>query len=152
MDIQDKKVLVLGGYGLVGTAVCREFLHPGRPPREIQIHSLRMAESEAAREELAAQAAGVGTALSVSAGDVFGLVDTSADRRRKVEAQIGQLEDSQLGDFLLYQLLQDSKPDIVVDCVNTATAIAYGDIFSAANRLHAETADGGIPRPRPWPP
>ena len=26
MDIRDSKVLVLGGYGLVGTAVCRELL------------------------------------------------------------------------------------------------------------------------------
>lgn len=144
MDILEKKVLVLGGYGLVGTAVCRELLdvRRRRPPREIQIHSLRAEESESARRELSDQATSAGATLSVSHGDIFGLVDKDASPRQKIEAQIGQLDDSQLGDFRLYELLLESKPDIVVDCVNTATAIAYGDIFSAANRLHGETADG----------
>jgi len=145
VDIQNKKVLVLGGYGLVGTAVCREFLDGRRrqPPREIQIHSLRAEESEAARRELEPEAAEAGTTLSVSDGDIFGLVDQGAGHRKKIEAQIGQLDDSQLDEFLLYELLLSSKPDIVVDCVNTATAIAYGDIFSAAGRLLEETGGDG---------
>ena len=47
MNIEGSKVLVLGGYGLVGIAVCRELLD--RNPREIQIHSLRQEEAEEAR-------------------------------------------------------------------------------------------------------
>ena len=50
MNIEGTKVLVLGGYGLVGMAVCRELLE--RKPREIQVHSLRHDESEEAREQL----------------------------------------------------------------------------------------------------
>ena len=50
MNIEGTKVLVLGGYGLVGMAVCRELFDCR--PREIQIHSLRQEESEEALEQL----------------------------------------------------------------------------------------------------
>ena len=46
MNIHDKKILVLGGFGLVGMAVCRELLV--RQPKEIQIHSLTLEEAEQA--------------------------------------------------------------------------------------------------------
>jgi FlaA1/EpsC-like NDP-sugar epimerase len=68
VDVQGKKVLVLGGYGMVGTAVCRELLV--RQPREIQIHSLREEEARRAAEELADEAGD--TALTVAEGDLFG--------------------------------------------------------------------------------
>src|SRR6185369_6273590 len=123
LNITKRKVLVLGGYGLVGTAVCRELLE--RRPREIQIHSLRMEESEAAREELLPEAGE--TVLSVSAGDIFGLIGEPTTRER-IRAQIVKLGDSDLGSFLLYKLITESKSEIVIDCVNTATGIAYRDI------------------------
>ena len=146
MDIRNKKVLVLGGYGLVGTAVCRELLDATRrrPPREIQIHSLRAEEAEAARHELAAEAAAAGCALSVASGDIFGLADGASERER-IEAQIGPLDDPQTEGFILYALLTGSRPDIVVDCVNTATGIAYRDIYTAAERLNRELAAGDAP-------
>jgi NAD(P)-dependent dehydrogenase (short-subunit alcohol dehydrogenase family) len=139
LNIANRKILVLGGYGLVGTAVCRELLK--RRPQEIQIHSLRIEESEKAREELAPFAGG--TALSVSAGDVFGLtVETS--RLERIRAQVARLDDSELPRFLLYQVLSRSRPDIVVDCVNTSTGIAYRDIFRAAEGLLAKLDAGGM--------
>ncbi|MEA2694400.1 MAG: hypothetical protein QOJ16_3787 [Acidobacteriota bacterium] len=131
MNIANRKVLVLGGYGLVGTAVCRELL--ARRPREIQIHSLRMEESESAREELRPEAGE--TVLSVSAGDIFGLIGEPTTRER-IRAQIVKLGDSDLGSFLLYRLITESKSEIVVDCVNTATGIAYRDIFRAAEEVN----------------
>lgn len=142
MDIEGKKVLVLGGYGLVGMAVCRELLDVSRhrPPREIQIHSLRQEESDAARQELAAEAEAVGTVVTTSAGDIFGLV--KATPRERISAQIGPLDDPGIGNFSLYRLLEGSRPDIVVDCVNTATGIAYRDVFSAAETLNREMEQG----------
>ena len=131
MNIANRKVLVLGGYGLVGTAVCRELLE--RRPREIQIHSLRMEESEKAREELLPEAGE--TVLSVSAGDIFGLTGEPTMRER-IRAQIVKLDDSDLGSFLLYRLITESKSEIVIDCVNTATGIAYRDIFRAAEEVN----------------
>lgn len=146
MDVQGKKVLVLGGYGMVGTAVCRELLV--RQPREIQIHSLREEEARRAAEELADEAGD--TALTVAVGDLFNLhpdalagLDDAALRRLKVWAQVGPLEEPQFASFALYRLLAESRPDIVVDCINTATGIAYRDVFTAAetvsNQLDAGT-------------
>lgn len=139
MNIANRKILVLGGYGLVGTAVCREILKRG--PREIQIHSLRMEESERAKEELAPFAGE--TALSTSAGDLFGLV-VETSRRERIRAQVARLDDAELPRFLLYQVLSHSRPDIVVDCVNTSTGIAYRDIFRAAEGLLGKLDAGGI--------
>ncbi len=139
MRIEGRKVLVLGGYGLVGIAICRKLLE--RQPAEIQIHSLRAEESEQARQELAPEAGG--TRLSVSSGDIFGLVD-SAGRFADIRAQLEQLDDSRLPDYLLYRLLTESRPDIVIDSVNTATAIAYRDIYRASSAAldSLETAGG----------
>ena len=131
MDIQGKKILVLGGYGLVGMAVCRELLL--RKPKEIQIHSLRRDESEEARRELAPEAGE--TRLTVSWGDIFGLKD-EAPRRARINAQLETLHDGKLASFLLYDLLDESRPEIVIDSVNTATGIAYRDMFHAAEALY----------------
>ncbi len=137
MNIAGRKVLVLGGYGLVGSAVCREIL--SRRPKELQIHSLRIEESEAARAELVREAGS--TILSVSAGDIFGLA-ADGSRRERLAAQLSPLADADLPNFLLYRLLRDSAAQIVVDCVNTATGIAYRDIFRSAEAL-ARELDGG---------
>ena len=145
MNIENRKILVLGGYGLVGTAVCRELLQ--RKPREIQIHSLRIEESERAREELAPEAGS--TLLSVSAGDLFGLTQNGAQpasKRDKIRAELHPLSDDHLATFFLYELLTKSRPDVVIDCINTATGIAYGDIFKSAEKilrqLDTDTIDG----------
>ena len=143
MDIEGKRVLVLGGYGLVGMAVCRELL--ARRPAELQIHSLRLEESESARDELRAEADAAGTELGVSAGDIFGLLEGATEAER-VRAQIGSLDDSLVARFLLYRLLVDARPDAVVDCVNTATGIAYRDVFRAAEAVAAAVDDGGPDR------
>ena len=100
MNLAGKKILVLGGYGLVGMAVCRELLK--RRPREIQIHSLRESETEQARGELLREAEDAGTALTTSHGDLFGLA-VESDRRGAIAAQIGMLRDEQLDRFLLYR-------------------------------------------------
>jgi hypothetical protein len=138
LNVENRKILVLGGYGLVGMAVCRELLQ--RRPREIQIHSLRIDESERAREELSPESGT--TVLSVSAGDIFGLADGGGSKREKIRAELHRLDDEHLSVFLLYQLLSTSKPDVVIDCVNTATGIAYGDIFKSAEELLRQLDDG----------
>ena len=139
MNLENRKILVLGGYGLVGMAVCRELLV--RRPREIQIHSLRLEESEKAAEELRAEAGA--TVLSTSAGNIFGLVRQGLVRDR-IRAELRRLEDEDLGGFVLYDVLTRSQPDVVIDCVNTATGIAYGDIFRSAEELLRQIEGGEV--------
>ncbi|HEY4592214.1 MAG TPA: short-chain dehydrogenase [Thermoanaerobaculia bacterium] len=139
MNIENRKILVLGGYGLVGMAVCRELL--ARRPREIQIHSLRLEESRQAAEELQAEAGS--TVLSTSAGNLFGLLQEGS-KRDLIRAELRRLDDADLGSFVLYDVLTKSKPDIVIDCVNTATGIAYGDIFRSAEEVLRRLEEGEV--------
>lgn len=133
MDVSGRKVLVLGGYGLVGIAVCRELLD--RSPAELQLHSLRESECISARDELLAEWPDAN--ITLSWGDLFGLAD-GIDADRELELQLELLRDEDLAAFRLYQLLLDRRPDIVIDCVNTATGIAYRDIFRSASKLREE--------------
>lgn len=137
MNIEGRKILVLGGYGLVGMAVCRELLERG--PREIQIHSLTESESRQAKEDLTPEAGA--TTLSVSSGDVFGLAGETT-RRQRILSQLGAKASEPPSRFLLYSLLQESKPDVIIDCINTATGIAYRDIFGSAEAVCREIAEG----------
>ena len=41
-------------------------------------------------------------------------------------------------------LLERRRPAIIVDCVNTATAFAYQNIFESAARLRRDAADGAV--------
>ena len=139
MDVQGSKVLVLGGWGLVGMAVCRELL--GRRPKEIRIHSLHIQEAEAARDELLGDAGD--TVITASGGDIFDCLEATT-RRQRIAATLKGLGEDDLESFLLYQLLAEARPKIVIDCVNTATAIAYRDVFRASRDVFREL-DGGDP-------
>lgn len=133
MNIENRKILVLGGAGMVGLAMCRELLE--RRPREIQIHSLFMSESEEACQELAPLANS--TKLTPSAGDIFGLLQ-GGTKREKIRAQLNRLAGDDLQGFVLYDLLVNTRPDVVIDAVNTATGIAYSDIFRSAEKVLAQ--------------
>lgn len=145
MNIRDRNILVLGGYGLVGMAVCRELLAKG--PARLQIHSLRAEESEEARRELARE--WPDAAIEVSGGDIFALAE-SGSRLDEIRSQLGQLQKEELPAFLLYRLLAESRPHVVVDCVNTSTAIAYRDLYYRAQKLYDQLAgpDGDGPADR----
>ena len=144
MNIENRNVLVLGGYGLVGTAVCRELL--ARKPGRIQIHSLRPEEAEQARAELLSEWPDAD--IVTSSGDMFALLD-GASRLEEISFQLDPLDKEGFHRFRLHDLLVRSRPDVVIDCVNTSTAIAYGDIYGKAKttleRL-AESGDGGVDR------
>ena len=139
MDIEGTKILVLGGYGLVGMAVCRELLDC--QPREIQIHSLRQEESEEAQQQL--QRFAGQTKLTTSSGDIFGLLK-DAERRVQVWSQLKQLRDEDLPSFRLYSLLTQGEPEIVIDCVNTATGIAYRDVYTASSNVWDELISSNL--------
>ena len=112
-----------------------------RRPREIQIHSLRIEESQKAVEELQAEAGS--TVLSVSSGNIFGLLQEGS-KRDLIRAELRRLDDEALDTFVLYDVLAKSRPDIVVDCVNTSTGIAYGDIFRSAEEVLKQLEAGDI--------
>lgn len=48
---------------------------------------------------------------------------------------VHDLDDKILKGSSIYQLFKKFKPDIVFDCINTATAIAYQNIYSSYNEV-----------------
>ena len=163
MDIQSKNVLVLGGFGLVGTAVCRELL--AHRPARLVIASLRRTEAEAAVESLRREVPQAATTFVPAWGDLLlraewqdgapglhprmSVLADTARRRRLVADILNEIDEDILRSSLLYQLvtgtaagLDGHAADIVVDCVNTATAVAYQNVFQTAQRLQKRIATG----------
>ena len=153
MEIQGHNVLILGGSGLVGMSVARELI--AHQPTAIVISALRQDEAESAVAELRAEA---GAAVSFSAewGDVFvpaGLKDEPrtdvladpAARARVLDDLFGELSTEVVEGSTLGALLLRHRPDIIIDCINTATAFAYQNVFRSAESLRqaarAGTAD-----------
>ncbi len=136
MDIRGKSILVLGGYGLVGQAVSRRLLRES--PRRLTLLSLTRKEAEEAVAALDPERGEV--ELLPAWGDVFTFADLKdeprpkvfadpARRRRFIESLNEPLSEAAAAEYYLYQLVTTEQPDIIVDAVNTATGIAYQDIY-----------------------
>lgn len=151
MELKDTTVLLLGGAGLVGQAVARAIV-PHRPGR-IVVTSLHRAEAVAAAESLARTPGAEGIGMEPRWGDLFVpeasrtrsrgevLGDPEA-RRALVDDLYGELTDEVFSRSALGTLLVDTRPDVIVDCINTAGALAYQNAFASATGL-LEHADAG---------
>jgi hypothetical protein len=154
MDIKGKNALILGGFGLVGRAVCREML-PYEPARLV-IGSLRISEAEQAIQELKKEFPNSPTKLFAIGGDIFLRSEWQIDnefprphvlkdpikRKRLVKDIIDTMDDEILESSMLYQSIMgtekglDGAPmDIVIDAINTSTAVAYQDIYKSASQM-----------------
>jgi NAD(P)-dependent dehydrogenase (short-subunit alcohol dehydrogenase family) len=154
MEIRGRTALILGGSGLVGLAVARRLLE--HEPRTIILSALTQAEAEAALDELRREGAvPAGTELHAAGGDLFlpealkdrPLPEIMADpaaRAQILDDLYGEPTDDAIARSALGALLLRHEPEIVVDCVNTATAVAYQNIFASAARLRADAAAGQL--------
>jgi NAD(P)-dependent dehydrogenase (short-subunit alcohol dehydrogenase family) len=153
MDIQGKTALLLGGSGLVGLAVARALL-PYEPKR-IVLTALTREEVEPAVEELRAEAGGV--EVEGEWGDMFwpeslkerARSDVLADpeaRGQLLDDLYGELTDDVVRRSYFATLLDRHRPELVVDCVNTATAFAYQNVFASAKGLREQAESGEITR------
>lgn len=151
MDLRDKTVLILGGAGLVGIAVARKVLE--NRPKRIVLGSLRQADAEAAAAQLAAEPLASGITVDAVWGDLFvphAMKDLSrkeilADpelRRQMVDDLYGEFTPEVVHRSTLGRLLEEVSPEILVDCINTAGALAYQNVFASVNRLRAAAAEG----------
>ncbi|HEY7894597.1 MAG TPA: hypothetical protein VIC24_06830 [Gemmatimonadaceae bacterium] len=149
MELRESTVLLLGGSGLVGMAVARRLLAFG--PTRLIISGLTQDEAESGVTELRAHAGGC--AIDAAWGNIFAPADLAARsrdeilgdptaRRRLVEDYVAPYGQSPLDENLLFTWLVTYRPDLVVDCVNTATALAYQDGHASALSL-LKAADAG---------
>jgi NAD(P)-dependent dehydrogenase (short-subunit alcohol dehydrogenase family) len=145
MDIHNKTVLVLGGWGLVGSAVCRKLME--EHPKRIVVSSLLESEAREAVGLLQREYPKAGKKFFVPWwGNIFlrhTLKDTGREEILRDPTKRGMLIDDLLDEFgpevlhrsAIFQLMNKYKPSVVIDCINSATAIAYQDIFHVAREV-----------------
>ena len=136
----DRTFLVLGGAGMVGYQVAHQIavdLHPER----IVIVSLAESDVVRAVEDLQSLAP-PGVEIIGEWGDVFvreefshlgrkALIEDHSTREMAFEDMLGPI-DCAYERSRLAQLIGRYRPDVVVDAINTATAISYQDVYTSA--------------------
>ena len=145
MEIQNKTILVLGGWGLVGSAICRKLME--EKPKRIIVSSLLEREANEAVAQLRQEYPRAGRKFFIPWwGNIFlrhTLKDLGREEILRDATRRGMLIDDLLDEFnadvlhrsAVFQLLNKYKPDVVIDCINSATAIAYQDIFHVAREV-----------------
>ena len=139
----DRTILVLGGAGLVGSQIVREIARELEPER-IVVASLYRGEvreflRDARREFCNVEFIGAW-------GDVFVRDEFMEENRRRLMSTrirrdalyqdlFGGLDDAYARSGLA-QLIRRYRPNVVVDCINTATAISYQDVDSLGKQTH----------------
>ncbi|MGC8653385.1 MAG: short-chain dehydrogenase [Candidatus Kryptoniota bacterium] len=148
MEIKGKTVLVLGGWGLVGSAICRRLIP--EKPEKIIVSSLLKSEANEAVEDLRKEYPDHSKDFFVPAyGNIFvreefkdlpreEIINDPVKRRTLINDILGELTDEIIKSSTIYTLLTDYRPEIVIDCINSATAIAYQDLFQSSRLLLKE--------------
>lgn len=142
MAITNETVLVLGGWGLVGSAICRRLML--EKPKQIIITSLKESEAKEACEQMRREYPKAGRNFFVPWwGNIFvrnefkdlsreEILSDPAKRLKFMDDVLEELTPEVLERSSLFHLLNKYKPDIVIDCINSATAIAYQDLFQSS--------------------
>lgn len=139
----DKCILVLGGAGLVGAQIVREIARE-MEPRRVIVASLYRGEVREFLHDVRREFPKVD--FVGAWGDVFVRDEFMLEKRRRLLQS--RLRRSMLFDDLfgaladvyersgLVQLVRQYEPDVIVDCINTATAISYQDIESLSQKTY----------------
>ncbi len=135
----DKTILLLGGAGLIGTRIAREIARDIHP-KKIIVASLYQREVRETITPLEKEFPGI-KFVGVW-GDVFVRADFTGERRAVLMQSaarrehlfadlLGDLDDAYARSRLV-RLILEHKPNVIIDSINTATAISYQDVYSAS--------------------
>src|ERR1041384_8025665 len=140
-----EKFMILGGGGMIGRQVVSQIAAQLRP-EWIMLCSRFQKEVREAQEHFKREFPHVH--LFGFWGDLFLRAEwnTQEHRRQQPRAEVlksvehrAALYDDLFGDFdaaytrsQLVQLILEHKPDVVIDCINTATGISYQDVYTAS--------------------
>jgi len=159
--IEGRNVLVLGGGGMVGTAVCRELA--ALKPALLAVAARRGHKARKIVEQISSEFPNLADRIVPVSGDVFLRAEWQADggdararvmtdrkkRRQVIADMLDPLDETILHSSHLFQMiagsargLDGSRAEIVIDCMNTATAVSYQDIYSLARHM-VDLAESG---------
>jgi len=150
MDIKGKRVLIFGGWGLVGQAIAKQLLE--EQPSELVVTSLRENEASEIQSILENHPLNRGTKIVSVHGDLFVRNELSSlskadiySKPEQVELMIHDIYDDLgpdiIGNSKLYQIMDKHKPQVLIDCINTATALAYQNVYQIVAELRAEITE-----------
>ena len=150
MDIRGKRIMIFGGWGLVGSAIAKQLLE--EHPSEMVVTSLRQNEAEEIQKILENHPLNHGTKITGVYGDLFVRDELSSKSKAEIFANPDQVESmihdiyDDLGSDVvssskLYQVMDAHKPQILIDCINTATAFAYQNVYQIVAELRAQIDD-----------
>ncbi len=137
--MSDKTFLLLGGAGLVGLQVARAIAREMDAEKIIiaSLYQREVREAIALLKKECAEIEWIG-----EYGDVFVREEFQHERRADLlssKTRRDDLYEDLLGDFhdayrrsRLVQLILQYKPNVIVDSINTATAISYQDVYAAS--------------------
>ncbi|MCL4233928.1 MAG: short-chain dehydrogenase [Deltaproteobacteria bacterium] len=155
--LKGQTILVLGGWGLVGRAICFELLKEN--PKKLVVCSLKEKEAKDAVLDLAQEIGfltetgktRINTKLVPEWGDLFARVEFKDMDARAVTdtATLDRIIDDTFNDLstvdvsknYLHRLVTRYKPDVVIDAVNTATGVAYRDVYASVLDLRLRMRD-----------
>jgi hypothetical protein len=137
--------MILGGAGLVGLQVCRHIVNR-LDPRRIVVASLFPHESEAACAALEDEF-GDRIAFVPASGNLFvptqfaesgrkELLQDVAARRTLLQALYDDFEEAYRTNHLV-RMIRQHRPEVIVDCVNTATGLSYQDVFDGSAKVRS---------------
>ncbi len=155
VDPTVERILILGGGGMVGLQVAREAARELQPSL-IVLSALTQPEVDAAIAILKPETKGI-ELIGVS-GDIFIPESLQGKNRAELIANRDWFDelfaeifspDADYTKSALFQLIDRHKPTVIVDCINTATAISYQDVFTVSRRIKLlidslESRDGKI--------
>lgn len=141
--LRNETFLVLGGAGLVGSQIVREAARQ-LEPRKIVVASLFRGEVREFVHDLRKEFPHV--EFVGAWGDVFVRGEFALERRRRLlqsridreklyDDLFGRLDDAYSRSGVA-QLIEQHRPDVVVDSINTATAISYQDVQTLSEETH----------------
>lgn len=135
-----KSVVIFGGGGLVGCQVARQIAEHIEPDN-IVICALTEQEAKPVVEKLKKEFPNIKN-ITIEFGNLFVRESLSSKNRAEIISKDENLdtifndvfgnitdEDENVGQQnLMVKIIAKHKPDVVIDCVNTATGISYQDV------------------------
>ena len=154
MNIEGSNILVLGGWGLVGAAITKKLMQYN--PNKIIVTSLREYEAKDAIDTLKNQfPIESDERFEAYWGNLFtrhnwkdenpqSVMQDEKKRKRFIKDIFSELDDEILNESALYKLIEEKKPDLIIDCINTATAIAYLNTYKQTNKVIHEIENDSL--------
>ncbi len=142
MEITGRKILILGGTGLVGLAISRQILKES--PKLLIICSLGTKRDRRAIKKLRKEFPSA--KITHLWGDILlsedfknksleSIVSDNTRRRKLFEEIYSPLNDQTIKSSFLYKVIQRYTPEIIVDSVSLASSLAYVDTFKKAKLI-----------------